>query len=44
MLATSENAFPGFSFNHENDPKKALAAGKEDDYEMQGGMDFWLLY
>jgi hypothetical protein len=43
MLATSENAFPGFSFNHENpvDPAQALGAGKEtDDYEMQGGEDF----
>jgi hypothetical protein len=42
LLATSANAFPGFSFNHENDPTKALGANKEepaDDYEMSGNMD-----
>jgi hypothetical protein len=39
LLATSANAFPGFSFTKESDPAKALGGGNSDDYEMQGGMD-----
>jgi len=50
LLAASkgENNVPGFSYNYENDPAKALGVngGNEkpcDDYEMQGGMEeFWL--
>jgi len=45
LLATSANAFPGFSFNKEaNDPAQALGANggaeeKVDDYEMSGNME-----
>jgi len=45
LLATSANAFPGFSFNKEsNDPAAALGANsgveeKVDDYEMSGNME-----